>query len=318
MNCTTKNKYLIVYNICEIANENSDWYISCLDNLLNTRGKFDLAVSGCMITSETKKKLLQKYKDKIIFNFIDTRLTINVTLNHSINKIREYKGNYDAYIYIDSGINVRDNIQWLEEMDIRYQTGEYEMITLQSDTDTGFSNFGVHGYFYDHDFVVPVGRGCQIHTHLYGSKIVNHYDRVIPDIFLAFCTESVFTFLVAAVESRWLIVKDLILEHKKSADGASAGFDHIGARGEPWNNLYGGLNMLDIINDPVARQLGLGYEECNQIMMHDPEKFTPKGHAKEPELKNYIRDKLFLQEHILNYKHIPFQLYYEDKFVNSN
>ena len=75
-----KNKYLVVYNICEIANENSDWYESCLDNLLLTKGNFDLAVSGCMVTEETKKRLLDKYKDKIIFNFIDCKLTINITL----------------------------------------------------------------------------------------------------------------------------------------------------------------------------------------------------------------------------------------------
>ena len=313
-----KNKYLVVYNICEIANENSDWYESCLDNLLLTKGNFDLAVSGCMVTEETKKRLLDKYKDKIIFNFIDCKLTINITLNNSINKIIEHKGRYDAYIYIDSGINVRDNSHWLEEMDIRYQTGEYEMIMIQSDTDTGFHHFGLHGYFYDHDFVVPVGKGCNVHVLLYGDKILKQYGRAIPDIFLAYCTESVFTFLVAAIQSRWLIVKDLIIEHAKSIDGASVGFSHEGPRNEPWNNLYGGLDMMDIINDPVAHRLGLGYEECNGIMMHDPRLFTPKGHAMQPGLKDYIRDKLFLPESILNYSHIPFSLYYEDKHFSSH
>ena len=53
-------------------------------------------------------------------------------------------------------------------------------------------------------------------------------------------------------------------------------------------------------------------------MMHDPRLFTPKGHALQPGLKDYIRDKLFLPESILNYSHIPFSLYYEDKHFNSH
>lgn len=36
------------------------------------------------------------------------------------------------------------------------------------------------------------------------------------------------------------------------------------------------------------------------------------------ELKNYIKNKLYLQDNQLNYKHIPFEFYYEDKFVNTH
>lgn len=302
-------KYALIYNICEIQRRNLDWYITCLDNLLKTNyGNFDVVVSGCLVTPETKQALINKYRGRVIFNFIDTKATVNVTFNHTVQQIAKLKGDYDGYVYIDSGVNIENNYHFLEEMHTRYETGEYEMVMCQTDTDTGFHWFGLHGYFYDHDFVVPVGKACNAHVILYGRKMFEYYNKLIPDIFLAYCTESVYSFLVAALNSRWLIIKDLILTHAKSVDGASAGYDHEGTKKQPWNNLYGGMDMLSIINDPRAREVGLGYEECNQIMMHDPNLYTPKGHAKHPGLKEYIKSKLFLQDNQLNYSHIQHTL----------
>jgi len=315
-------KYLIVFNTCEINIPNLDWYIQCIDNLLetecdDTKFNFDLAISGCMLTDNTKKVLKEKYKDKAFLNYIDCRLPVNITFNHTVNKIVDKVGRYDGYVYFDSGVNVANDKHFLKEIHERFITGKYEMVSLQTDTDTGFWIFGLHGYFYDHDFVVPVGKACNLHVTCFGDTLLKQYRKILPDIFLAYCTESVFSFMTAALESRWVIIKDLILEHKKSVDGASAGFDHTGPK-EPWNNLYGGLDMLDIIRDPNAQALGLGYEECHNILPHNPEKFTDRGFAKEPELKNYIRDKLFLQDDVLNYSHIPYEFYYEDKLNNSN
>mgnify|MGYP003124287021 CR=1 FL=1 len=59
------NKYLVVFNTCEINVPNLEWYIECIDNLLDTDyDNFDLAISGCMLTDNTKKVLLEKYKNK--------------------------------------------------------------------------------------------------------------------------------------------------------------------------------------------------------------------------------------------------------------
>jgi len=304
-------KYLVVFNTCELKGPNFKWYESCLDNLLKVKSdqyEYDIAVSGCMITPDTQEKLLKKYKNKIIFNFIECKLTVNVTFNHTINKIVEQRGRYDGYVYFDSGVNINDNLHYLDEIHSRFATKKYGMVTLQTDTDTGFYFLGLYGYFYDHDYIVPVGKACNLHVTCFSDKLLQYYNKLIPDIFLAYCTESVFSFLNAALNLRWIIVKDLILEHKKSIDGASAGFDHVGKK-EHWNNLYGGLDMLDIIKDPEARRLGLGYEEINHIMMHDVEAFTHYGHAKNNGLKDYIKEKLFLKDRMLNYNHIPFKFY---------
>ena len=51
----SNNKYLIVYNICEIGRRNCEWYIKCIDNLLKlNHKKFHVVVSGCRVTEETK------------------------------------------------------------------------------------------------------------------------------------------------------------------------------------------------------------------------------------------------------------------------
>ena len=94
-------KYLIVFNTCEINIPNLDWYIQCIDNLLETecddaKFNFDLAISGCMLTDNTKKVLKEKYKDKAFLNYIDCRLPVNITFNHTVNKIVDKVGRMPA------------------------------------------------------------------------------------------------------------------------------------------------------------------------------------------------------------------------------
>ena len=191
------NKYLVVFNTCEINVPNLEWYIECIDNLLDTDyDNFDLAISGCMLTDNTKKVLLEKYKNKAFFNFIDCRLPVNITFNHTVNKIVEKVGRYDGYVYFDSGVNIGEDKHYLKEIDDRFSTGKYEMVSMQTDTDTGFWIFGLHGYFYDHDYVVPVGKACNLHVTCFGDKLLKQYNKILPDIFLAYCTESVFSFIL--------------------------------------------------------------------------------------------------------------------------
>ena len=112
------NKYLVIYNICEIGKTNLQWYIQCIDNLLKINySKYDLAISGCMVTNNTKQELLKRYKDKIYINFIDCRLPLNITFNHTVNKIVEKVDRYDGYIYIDSGVDIKDNLHIIKEID---------------------------------------------------------------------------------------------------------------------------------------------------------------------------------------------------------
>ena len=111
----------------------------------------------------------------------------------------------------------------------------------------------------------------------------------------------------ASLKLDWVIMKNLVLEHQKSIDGATAGYEHIGPKGY-WNNLLYDLDILPIINDPVGKQLGLGYEEWCNLMLHDPDAYDSNGHAIHDGLKAFIKDKFFLKPNLLDYGTIKNQL----------
>ena len=128
------------------------------------------------------------------------------------------------------------------------------------------------------------------------------YGKLWPDVFSAFCTESTFTFLAASIGKRQAVLKDVALNHAKSIDGASCSKHHISPiHGNPWNNLLANRDALDFINDVEAINAGLGYEECNNIMMHKPEAYKDHLPKDAHSLINVIRKYLFLSEEELNY-----------------
>ena len=62
--------------------------------------------------------------------------------------------------------------------------------------------------------------------------------------------------------------------------------------------------MSKIVDDPKAREVGLGYEELGKVLMHNPDLYTAEGHAKNENLKEYIKNNLFLKPNQLDYSHI--------------
>ena len=99
------DNFLIVYNACEIQRNNLFWYIDCLSNLLNQDyDRFKVAISGCRISDTTKAGLQKYFGKRIYYNFIDENQTISVTFNHTVNNIVKNVGEFDGYIYVDSGM----------------------------------------------------------------------------------------------------------------------------------------------------------------------------------------------------------------------
>lgn len=301
--------HLIVYNICEIGHRNCDWYVNCVDNLLKLdHSRYHVVISGCRVSQETKDRLHEKYKGTVSLSFTENFIPVNMTFNLAVQQCVKRFGSFDGYLYIDSGVDVQGNRDLLNQMEERFVTDRYSMVTAQTDTDHGhhwFNEDHVHNpYIKGEDFVMPVGKCCNLHVQLFSNDLLNAYGRLIPDIFVAYCTESVFSFLNAGIQKQWVIIKDVILTHIKEKDGATQSYDHAGPRKEHWNNLYGMSDMSDIINDPLAKEVGLGYEELNGVLLHDPALYDENGHCNNMDLKKYIKDKLFLQPDQLQYDHI--------------
>jgi hypothetical protein len=301
------SRYLVVFNTCEIQRNNLFLYIPTIENLLNQSFKdFDLVISGCAMKSATKAGLRHYFKDRVLYNWIDEILTVNVTFNKTVDEIVKRKGNYSGYIYVDSGVDVEKQTHALQEIHERAKTGQFGIVTLQTDTDMGKENwFGLpsgHVWTGD-DFIMPVGKCCNLHFNWYSAEFYEYYGKILPDIFRAYCTESVFQFMTSALKKKWVVVKDLVVRHAKSVDGATAGFEHIGPKGY-WNNLLCDLDMKDILTDPRARSTGFGFDEWNHVFDHDPSKFDSDGFALDPGLGPFMKEKLFLSPSLFDYNAI--------------
>lgn len=304
-----KNKLLVVYNTCGFSGrEHVDWYIECINNILNQDFEdYKVVISSCGNTIPVIKKLVQTFGNKVAYNFINERITVNASFNHTVQKCVDAFGEFEGYLYVDSGINFQDNKDVLKGAYKLFKDSNYGMVTVQASNDNGFSQWiDVDGFVEKEDFVIPVGRACNLHTQIFSNEIFRAFDnKIIPDIFVAYCTESIFSFLCAAVSQRWVIMKDVILEHLKSIDGATCGFDHTGVKGDNKNNLFANLDIYEICKDPEAWESGFGYEEMQGVFFHDREKYDKNGMVVDPDrLKEFIRTRMFLNKSQFDYDKI--------------
>ena len=204
-----KNKLLVVYNTCGFSGrEPVDWYIDCIKNILaqDLEGT-KVVLSSCGNSSETIKKLVSTFGRSISYNLIHDRITVNQSFNHTVAKCVERYGEFEGYLYIDSGINFRQDRTVLSKAYDLFKEGAYGMVTVQASNDNGFPQWiGVDKFVEGEHFLIPVGRACNLHTQIFSNSIFKAFDnKIIPDIFVAYCTESIFSFLAAAVSARWVI-----------------------------------------------------------------------------------------------------------------
>ena len=203
------------------------------------------------------------------------------------------------------------------------RSGPYGLVTVQSDTDTGFEHLfegeeHSKGQYYNpgrvvfskENFEIPVGKAVNMHSVLIDGQFYDTFDeRVMPDVFAAYCTDSTWGFLAAALKKKWVILKDVMVYHKHGMDGGTSFLDlkdHWSPKnGTTWNNLLCDRDALDFINNEEALVAGLGYEECNDVMMHREGAYDENGYAKNPEeLIKQISKWFFLTKEEFDYDKI--------------
>ena len=70
-----------------------------------------------------------------------------------------------------------------------------------------------------------------------------------------------------------------------------------------YDHAFAMPSLLHIFTNEKARKLGLGYEECQEIVVHDPSQFKDNLCINE-ELKFYIKDNLYLSKDKFDYDSI--------------
>lgn len=303
-------KIASIYNTCGINQDKTDWYSHCIESILKQTLKTDIVISSCLNKMECIDTLKSRFGDLLKIVYFPERLIVNITFNKTCQIIKD--NDYDGYLFIDSGVYLKDEDS-IEQMANRLD--KYSMVTLQTDNDTGFETIGMMQdcpfpqITYD-DFVFPIGKACNLHAQIFSKDILNKFGRIIPDVFAAFCTESTFPFLNASVGKEWVIISDLMAIHNKSVDGPSSSQPHFSpTHKNPWNNLLYGRDAFEFINDKDAYEAGLGYEECANIMNHNPDVYNG-NFVKDPDkLAYYVNKYFFSNNKELNYDSISYKVF---------
>jgi hypothetical protein len=311
-------KLLVVFCTCGIRGiERIELYVKHVTHLLEQRhDDFRVAVSGACNTEPCKRVLKAKFGDKISYNWTHRKLTVNVCFNQTVRLMERRFGPFDAHVYVDSGIDVAPYPTMLQDMDQRMQgrhpdpalTRKCAMVAVRADNDQGFEFVGMSGN-HEGDWIVPVGKACNLHCQAFHRSIFDAYGNVLPDIFVGDTTESTFSFLCAAVNRRWLILGKPEVHHEHSMDGPSSGHQRGG-----WNDPSKLLLFPDRCPHmeyvcAAGKPFGLGYEECHiprgnerqWWLIHDPSKFDKDGNALDERLLPFLRNNLYLQEHVFSY-----------------
>lgn len=302
---------LVVYNTFG-QKDNAEHYIKCLLSIVNNKisSKFKLAWSSCLNKNEHRNKVIKACSPFIDFYcFIDKPLPVNITFNKAVREAVKKFGNFKYYLYVDSGVDFLGNQGAIEAaLSVLNTEQKYAILSFQIANDHALYNVGItNPPLIGKNHEVPLGSACNGHAEIFSDDLYRAFNnKIIPDVFAAFCTESVYSFLAAAVNKKWVILGDYLLNHAKSVDGASSSMPHASpVFHNPWNNLLCGRNALDFINDKEAIEVGLGYEECNQIMLHKKEAYTEDGFPKyKNELATMINKYFFLSKTEFNYENI--------------
>jgi hypothetical protein len=305
-------KILVIYNCSGIVRDLYDmWYNHLMGILNQDYENYHVCVSGCKISDNSKEKLInlkQQYPNKLSLIFIDDILPVNITFNKSCIEMSK-NNDYDVYMYVASDVSFNNDRDVLTRLcDLHFSRNDIGITSAVVNYDSGIEPWLGAEVFNNilerENYIVPVGKTCNLHAMLFDKKIFEAYDtRIIPDIFRTYCTESVFSFITASLKLKFIIHnKSLLLTHLGHSDGSSGGF--TGIRG--WTDLY--LSKIPVeqrLMSEDAWNTGFGYEECQNIFMHNQSKYNENdNHINPDELLDFNKKNIFLSSEEFDYNSV--------------
>jgi hypothetical protein len=316
--------------MCGIKFNNLEMWLNHIQDILNQKyPKFTVALSGCVISDESKKEL-EKLKNKysnIVFNWIEDILPVNVTFNHTAQICTEQLGEFDGYLYVASDVKFGNDTEVLQKLSHLHQNSNSAITYALVDNDHGLD--GIYAECWeelnellenDH-FCVNIGKTANMHVALFDKEIYNTFNnKIIPDIFATHCTETTYSYLVASLSKKFVIHnKDIMLGHIGFADGHAAELmkeinwdDKLS-----WKHLFrSSISAEERLLSEEAKLSGFGYGEWKEILMpgeyilyRDKTMYDEEENHKEPEkLLSFLKKALYLSKEEFDYNNINYTL----------
>lgn len=218
---------------------------------------------------------------------------------------------FESYMYVASDVSFNNDTNVLTKLcNLHFSRNNIGITSAVVDYDSGIESwlgYDVFNSILEHEnYIVPIGKTCNLHGMIFDKKILKSYNnRILPDIFRTFCTESVFSFLVPALDMKFIIHnKSLTLKDLGDSDGSSGGF--IGNRG--WNDLFmSKLTLQERLLTQEACDVGFGYEECQKILLHNQSMYDENGNHCDPKkLLEFNLKSIFLTNDEFEYDNINY------------
>jgi hypothetical protein len=270
------NKLLIVFNTCGINRESPFAYANHIRTILAQNfDDFHLAISSCMNSEYCFNFLKSQFGNNLSYNKISDKLPISVTFNDTIEQCNNKFGEFENYMYIDSGIDFSSSKNVIKDLLDLHLSGPYAMTSARTDDDMGLNDwFGTDmrgdSIFNDGHLIIPVGKAVNLHVQIFSKEIIQFYNRILPDIFAGQCMESVFSFMCAALNKKWIVHKNIVLNHKTGMDGPSSGFS-------PSNWIMSGKQRWDHLfstNEPILEIIKKGFKYVQSLKITSKKIYT--------------------------------------------
>lgn len=308
---------LLIYNICGISGyQNAFYYVDAIKSLLRQQlhVPFKIAISSCLSTARTEQILKENLGDAVIYNWIEESLPLPHTFNHTVQKcVEHFSDVFSNFGYFDSGVNLHDPSNQYDALSNFYkehtQNKNIAISAAMPSNDDGRQWWDIQYPWeddphYNGNYIFPVGKTTNLHCQLYTNEFRKAYNgRIIPDIFANDTSESVTTFMTAAIRKQFQMVNAnrIHVFHSQNMDGAS-----IGWRGQNQDGTVRLFNTEKTMDQRFFEgyEFGFGYEECKPRWLHDSDKFNVNGFAKDERLLPFLKKELFLSKEEFNYEAI--------------
>lgn len=286
---------LVIYSICGLnGRDNTQTYETALRLIFQQNAAEHIVVSACCALGRTRQVLEAQYRGKINFHWINDSLPLNVTVNHSAREMDKRFGPFNIFVFLAADVFMRhpttaaSSGNELGKLLDSMESGPYGLMYPIMYRDTGYQLWNWSPRF-DVINQLPVGRAANGHCMAISRKMFEAYgNKLLPDVFANHTSESVHSFMTAALKLKLAVTGRCYFDNFVSLDGPSAGWLH-----KPL--LFNESRDIRTIFE-LGKPFGFGYEECQPSlgMLHDPTKFDADGYATDEKLYPFIRDNLFL------------------------